>query len=386
MSIYLNNAATTWPKPQSVPDAIYDFIVNRGANVARGSASMRDMQSLDYIFTCRQKLAELFGGYEKCDPRFVTLTSNVTESMNIIIKGFIRPGMKAVTSSMEHNSVLRPLRRAERDGTGLEIIQCSMKGYLDPATLKKAFSQGADIAIINHCSNVSGSLQNIADIAEVCRGSGVPLVLDCAQTGGIVKISAKELGAAAVCFTGHKGLFGPQGTGGIVWDPEFAKRCSPLIEGGTGSLSHEEYQPSQMPDKFEAGTPNVPGIAGLLAALEWIEKEGMDNIRRNEEHLGKMLEEGLKGINGLKIIGPSSDDPRLPVYSVNLKEMDNARIARDLSDIYGIETRPGLHCAPLAHRTLGTFPEGALRISPGHFNTADDICRAVNALAEIAVR
>ena len=164
-----------------------------------------------------------------------------------------------------------------------------MKGYLDPATLKKAFSQGADIAIINHCSNVSGSLQNIADIAEVCRGSGVPLVLDCAQTGGIVKISAKELGAAAVCFTGHKGLFGPQGTGGIVWDPEFAKRCSPLIEGGTGSLSHEEYQPSQMPDKFEAGTPNVPGIAGLLAALEWIEKEGMDNIEKMRNILGKCL-------------------------------------------------------------------------------------------------
>lgn len=385
MSIYLNNAATSWPKPQPVSDAVYDFIVNRGANVARGSASMRDIQSLDYIFSCRQKLAELFGGYEKCDPRFVTLTSNITESINIITKGFIRPGMRAVTSSMEHNSVLRPLRRTESEGISLEIVQCSMKGYLDPAMLKKAFSQRADIAIINHCSNVSGSLQNIADIAEVCRESGVPLVIDCAQTGGIVRVNAEELGAAAVCFTGHKGLFGPQGTGGIVWDPEFAKRCSPLIEGGTGSLSHEEYQPSQMPDKFEAGTPNVPGIAGLLAALEWIESEGMDNIRKKEEYLGKMLEEGLKGIGGLKIIGPSSDDdPRLPVYSVNLREKDNAMIARALSDIYGIETRPGLHCAPIAHRTLGTFPEGALRISPGYFNTADDISHTVSALAEIA--
>ncbi|MGD9666199.1 MAG: aminotransferase class V-fold PLP-dependent enzyme [Synergistaceae bacterium] len=384
MSIYLNNAATTWPKPQCVPDAIYDFIANRGANVARGSASMRDIQSLDNVFTCRQKLAELFGGYQKCDPRFITLTSNVTESINMIIKGFLKPGMRAVTSSMEHNSVLRPLRRAENEGVALNIIQCSLKGYLDPALLKKNLSAGADIAIINHCSNVSGSLQNIQDIAEVCRTSNVPLVVDCAQTAGIIGISAQDLGAAALCFTGHKGLFGPQGTGGIVWDPEFAKICSPLFEGGTGSISHEEFQPSQMPDKFEAGTPNLPGIAGLLASLEWIENEGIDKIRKHEDRLGKMLEEGLMKINGLRIIGPGSDDPRLPVYSVNIRGMDNAKLARDLSDICGIETRPGLHCAPLAHRTLGTFPEGALRISPGYFNTADDINLAVSALTELA--
>lgn len=384
MSIYLNNAATTWPKPQCVPEAIYDFIVNRGANVARGSASIRDIQSLDNIFTCRQKLAELLGGYKKHDPRFITLTSNITESINIIIKGFLRPGMRAITTSMEHNAVVRPLRRAEKEGVLVSILQCSLKGYLDPALLKKSLSDGADIAIINQCSNVSGSLQNIHDIAEVCKKSNVPFVIDCAQTAGIVEMSTENLGAAALCFTGHKGLFGPQGTGGIVWDPEFAKKCDPLYEGGTGSLSHEEFQPSQMPDKFEAGTPNLPGIAGLLASLEWIEKEGIDKIRKHEDHLGKKLEEGLRRINGLKIIGPGHDDPRLPVYSVNINGMDNANIARNLSEIYDIETRPGLHCAPLAHRTLGTFPEGALRISPGYFNTVHDIDFIVNALAEIA--
>ena len=384
MSIYLNNAATTWPKPQCVSDAVYDFIANRGANVARGSASMRDILSLDNVFTCRQKLAELLGGHHKCDPRFITLTSNITESINIIIKGFLRPGMRAVTSSMEHNSVLRPLRRAENEGVVLDIIQCSLKGYLDPAFLKKNLSGGADIAIINHCSNVSGSLQNIQDIADVCRTSNVPLVVDCAQTAGIIAISAQDLGAAALCFTGHKGLFGPQGTGGIVWDPEFAKRCSPLFEGGTGSISHEEFQPSQMPDKFEAGTPNLPGIAGLLASVEWIENEGIDKIRKHEDRLGKMLEEGLMKIEGLRIIGPGPGDPRLPVYSVNIKGKDNAKLARDLSDIYGIETRPGLHCAPIAHRTLGTFPEGALRISPGYFNTSEDIDRILCALTELA--
>ena len=386
MSIYLNNAATTWPKPQIVPEAIYDFIVNRGANVARGSASTRDIQSLDNVFTCRQKLAELLGGYKKHDPRFITLTSNITESINIIIKGFLQPGMRVITTSMEHNAVVRPLRRAEKEGVFVSVIQCSLKGYLDPVLLRKNLSEGADLAIINHCSNVSGSLQNISDIAEVCRESNVPLVVDCAQTAGIVKISAEDLGAAALCFTGHKGLFGPQGTGGIVWDPEFAKRCTPLYEGGTGSLSHEEFQPSQMPDKFEAGTPNLPGITGLLASLEWIEKEGIDKIREHEDQLGRKLEEGLLRINGLKIIGPGHDDPRLPVYSVNINGMDNANIARDLSEVYNIETRPGLHCAPLAHRTLGTFPEGALRISPGYFNTADNIDFTVNALTEIAKR
>ena len=386
MSIYLNNAATTWPKPQIVPEAIYDFIVNRGANVARGSASTRDIQSLDNVFTCRQKLAELLGGYKKHDPRFITLTSNITESINIIIKGFLQPGMRVITTSMEHNAVVRPLRRAEKEGVFVSVIQCSLKGYLDPVLLRKNLSEGADLAIINHCSNVSGSLQNICDIAEVCRESNVPLVVDCAQTAGIVKISAEDLGAAALCFTGHKGLFGPQGTGGIVWDPEFAKRCTPLYEGGTGSLSHEEFQPSQMPDKFEAVTPNLPGITGLLASLEWIEKEGIDKIREHEDQLGRKLEEGLLRINGLKIIGPGHDDPRLPVYSVNINGMDNANIARDLSEVYNIETRPGLHCAPLAHRTLGTFPEGALRISPGYFNTADNIDFTVNALTEIAKR
>ncbi len=384
MSVYLNNAATTWPKPSCVPKAIYDFVANRGANVARGSASTRDIQSLDCVFSCRQRLAELFCGYRNCDPRYVTLTTNITESINIIIKGFLKPGMRAVTTSMEHNSVLRPLRRAESEGTQLEIIQCSMRGYLDPLILRKTLSDGADIAIINHCSNVSGSLQNICDIAEICREAKVPLVIDCAQTAGIVKIGAADLEAAAICFTGHKGLFGPQGTGGIIWCPEFAEMCSPLYEGGTGSVSHEEYQPSQMPDKFEAGTPNLPGITGLLASLEWIENEGMDKIRKHEEHLGAILEEGLKNIHGLKIIGPSGDDPRLPVYSVNIKGKDNAMVARDLSDIYGIETRPGLHCAPLAHRTLGTFPEGALRISPGYFNTEEDIVLIVRALSELS--
>ena len=385
MSIYLNNAATTWPKPLCVSEAVSHFIVSSGANVARGSASSRDIQSLDIVFTCRAKLAEMLGGYEKHDPRYVTLTANITESINIVVKGFLKPGMRAVTSSMEHNAVIRPLRRAEKDGVFVDVVQCGMRGYLDPLQLRKKLSDRADLVIINHCSNVCGSLQNIGDIAEVCSEAGVPLVVDAAQTAGITEIDTEELGLAALCFTGHKGLLAPQGTGGVIWDPEFAKMCSPLYDGGTGSLSHEESQPLLMPDKFEAGTPNLPGIAGLLAAIEWIEKEGSERIREREEMLGHIFENDVKTIEGLKIVGPQPNDPRLPVYSVTLNGKDNAKLARDLSDVYGIETRPGLHCAPMAHKTLGTYPEGTLRISPGYFNTPEDMEKIVTALVELAL-
>ncbi len=384
MSIYLNNAATTWPKPETVASAMYEFIINRGANLARGSASERDIASLDNVLSCRQKLTDLLGGYERRNAKYVTLTSNVTESINIVLKGILKPGMKVITSSMEHNSVIRPLRSAENSGVHVEIVQCSLHGYLDPKTLDRAIEGRADIAIINHCSNVSGSLQDIAAIAEVCAKRKVPLVIDSAQTAGIVPIDSEALGLSALCFTGHKGLFGPQGTGGIIWKPEFAERCAPFIEGGTGSLSHEEHQPSNMPDKFEAGTPNMPGIAGLLAALEWLEKTGIENIKAKEERLGAKLEEGMRNIKGSMILGPRGGDARLPVFSVNIEGKDNACLARDLSDRYGIETRPGLHCAPLAHRTLGSFPEGALRFSPGYFNTEEDIDAAIEALSELA--
>ena len=384
MSIYLNNAATTWPKPVSVASAIYEFITSSGANIARGSASERDIASLDIVFSCRQKLASLLGGYSRHNAKYVTLTSNITESINIVLKGLLKPGMKVVTSSMEHNAVIRPLRGQEDRGVHIEIVQCSLHGYLDPKALDRSLVDGADLAVINHCSNVSGSLQDISAIAEICAKRKVPLVIDSAQTAGVVPIDTEALDISALCFTGHKGLFGPQGTGGIIWKPELAERCAPFIEGGTGSLSHEERQPSQLPDKFEAGTPNLPGIAGFLAAIEWLEKTGIENIRAKENILGSKLEEGLCSIKGLRILGPRGKDQRLPVFSLNIDGKDNSRLARDLSDRYGIETRPGLHCAPLAHRTLGSFPEGALRLSPGYFNTEDDIDAAVYALSELA--
>lgn len=383
MAIYLNNAATTWPKPEPVVKAVLEFMTEGGANLSRGSASKRDLLSLDDVFRCREKVASLFNGYGGNDPAYVTFTSNVTESLNTVIKGTLRDGMKAVTSTMEHNSVIRPLRRAESEGVKVEAVKCSLKGYLDPKSFELALD-GADLAVISHSSNVSGSLQNLEAIAEVCRAKKVPLVLDSAQTAGLVQIDAAGLGLAALCFTGHKSLYAPQGIGGIVWNPDFAERCKPLSDGGTGSRSHEEVQPGTLPDKFEAGTPNMPGIAGLLAALEWLENETLEKVAGKEAELGLMLEEGLRKIKGLRLLGPAEGDPRTHVYSFNIDGLDNASIALRLADRYGIESRPGLHCSPLAHRTLGSFPEGALRLSPGYFNTEDEIEAAIEALNEIA--
>lgn len=383
--VYMNNAATTWPKPQEVPDAVYAFMTRDGANASRGSASERDIKSLDILFTARMKAASLFGGYAKANPKYVTLTSNVTHSLNVVIKGFVKSGMRVVTTSMEHNSVVRPLRELQQNGVAVEVIQASLRGYVDPKKFSEAALERTDLAVVSHCSNVCGSIQPIAEIAEICAKRGIPLVVDCAQTGGILPINASELGLAALCFTGHKGLFGPQGTGGIVWKPEFAEACSPFIVGGTGSLSHEETQPEVMPDKFEAGTMNLPGFAGLDAALDWIDRTGIDAIREREEKLGARLEEGLLSIKGLRLLGSTHGEaPRLPVYAFNVDGKDNGEFANDLSMTYGIEGRPGLHCSPLAHRTLGTFPEGALRLSPGYYTTEDEIDYTIESIRALA--
>lgn len=383
MAIYLNNAATTWPKPPSVAKSMYDFTVNHGANLARGSASTRDIESLDVVLSCRIKLAEMFGACGE-NPACVTFTPSVTYSLNTVMKGFLRHGMRVVTTSMEHNAVIRPLRAAETTGIRVDIVPCSLRGYLDPMTLRRALEEKTDLVVISHCSNVCGSLQNLPELATVCAKKRVPLVVDAAQTAGIVPIDVADLELAALCFTGHKALLGPQGTGGIIWKPEFAEACAPLIEGGTGSFSHDERQPLHMPDKYESGTPNLPGITGLFTALEWIESETTEKIRTREDYLGGKLEEGMRAIKGLRILGPCADDIKLPVFSINLDGKDNGRLARSLFDAYGIETRPGLHCSPLAHRTLGSFPEGGLRLSPGFFNTEEEIDSTLCALSELS--
>ena len=381
-SHYINNAATTWPKPKCVATAMASFLEGRGANLARGSASQRDLGTLDMVTTCRMKIAALFGGPE-ADPRNVTFTANVTESINIVLKGFLKPGMRAATSSMEHNAVMRPLRRLESEGVMVTVMPCTPEGTLEPGTLARELEKGLDLVVLSHASNVCGTVQDLESLAPLCETAGVPLVLDTAQTAGVLPIDGAGCNLAACCFTGHKGLLGPQGTGGILWRDDFATECRPFIEGGTGSFSHEEVQPAVLPDKFEAGTPNLPGLAGLLASLDWLEETGIGTVRRREDELGQRLLAGLLEMPGITLYGKRTMESRLPVFALNFDSLDNGRAALELADRWGIETRPGLHCAPAAHKTLGSFPRGALRISPGFFNTEEEIDLCLEALATL---
>ncbi|MDR2176196.1 MAG: aminotransferase class V-fold PLP-dependent enzyme [Synergistaceae bacterium] len=429
---YLNNAATTWPKPPRVAEAMSEFLTRGGANLARGAASARDIGAMNLVMDCRVKIAELFGGYGR-DPRYVTFCANVTEALNVVLKGFVRnsPNARILLSPLQHNSVTRGLAPGPvmglveaREGALPLVGVGAIKGFFsddvkasslrptggtansppsDPIT-----GPGPTALVVNGGSNVCGTIQPLREIADFCRERGIFLVVDGAQTAGVVPVNVEELGIAAFCFTGHKGLMGPQGIGGIVWNPEFAERVAPLIEGGTGSYSHLETQPSDMPDKFEAGTPNLPGIAGLSAALDWIAETGIENIAARERALGEYFLQGLENFRrslaprGLGVLsygnktaeGRDTMEGRLPVFSVNIINMnekaesgkgrllDNGILAGALAE-RGFETRPGLHCAPRAHRELGTFPEGSLRVSLGYFNTTDELDAFWEALREV---
>ena len=374
---YFNNAATTWPKPECVAEAMRDFLINGGANSSRGTSSKRDMNTMNLILDCRMKLCEFFGGSDALN---VTFTANITESLNIVLRGFLKPGMKVLTSSMEHNAVMRPLRDLESNGVKVEILQADSEGTLNPDDLEKLLKREKfDLMVFAHASNVCGTVQPLKEIAKICRENNLPLVLDTAQTAGLIEINACELGLAALCFTGHKSLMGPQGTGGIIWDQDFAKKVKPIITGGTGSYSHLEIQPEDMPDKFESGTPNLPGIAGLNAALNWLQDTGVKKIFEKENELGKYFLERLKNFDDVILTGKKEMKDRLSVFSFNIKNFDNGILADELS-LKGFETRPGLHCAPSAHKTLGTFPQGALRVSPGYFNNFEEIDKFISEL------
>ena len=380
MGIYLNNAATTWPKPAEVAEAMSKFLLRGGANLARGANSERDLNTLNFVLDCRIKLAEFFNGYEDCDPRYVTFTGNITESLNIVLRGYLKPGMKVLTSSMEHNAVMRPLRFLEQQGVELKVLQCEPDGFLQPERLREALSNGKyDLMVMSHASNVCGTVQDINNIAEICAEHNLNLVLDTAQTAGVIKLDAVKLNLAALCFTGHKGLMGPQGTGGIIWRPDFASKVTPIISGGTGSFSHLEYQPEDLPDKFESGTPNLPGIAGLNAAIDWLNATGIEKIAAREHELGEYFLSRIKKFDKLILSGKQDMNGRLAVFSINFDGFDNGILADELSRM-GFETRPGLHCSPAAHKTLNTFPGGSLRVSLGYLNEREELDKFIDAL------
>ena len=377
--IYLDNASTSFPKAPTVATAMSDYITNRGININRGSYSLAyDVE--DIIYTTRQRLHTLFNGH---DPSHVIFTQNVTMSLNMVIKGLLKAGDHVLVSSMEHNAVMRPLTQLLDKGITFDIIPCDVTGSIELDSIKSLIRPNTVAIITNHASNVCGTIQPLELIGSICKAHNLQFIVDAAQTAGVIPIDVKACHIDALCFTGHKGLLGPQGIGGIILTKEMAQTLPPLIAGGTGSFSHLETMSTHMPDAFEAGTLNLPGIIGLNEGLAYIESQGMENIHNHELALTQSFLEGLQEIEHINVIGKQNLQDRTAVVSITIDGMDPANIASELESTYHIMTRVGLHCAPRAHQTLGTYPEGTVRFSFGYANTLKDVEAALSALNTI---
>ena len=377
--IYLDNASTSFPKAPTVATAMSDYITNRGININRGSYALAyDVE--DTIYTTRQRLNTLFNGH---DPSHVVFTQNVTMSLNMVIKGLLKAGDHVLVSSMEHNAVMRPLTQLLDKGITFDIIPCDKTGSIQLESMDSLIRPNTVAMIINHASNVCGTIQPLESIGPICKAHSLQFIVDAAQTAGVISIDVKACHIDALCFTGHKGLLGPQGIGGIILTKEMAQTLTPLIAGGTGSFSHLETLPTHMPDAFESGTLNLPGIIGLNEGLAYIESQGMENIHNHELALTQSFLEGLQSIDGINIVGKQNIQDRTAVVSITIDGMDPASIAYELESNYHIMTRVGLHCAPRAHQTLETYPEGTVRFSFGYANTHKDVETALSALHRI---
>ena len=377
--IYLDNASTSFPKAPTVATAMSDYITNRGININRGSYALAyDVE--DIIYTTRQRLNTLFNGH---DPSHVIFTQNVTMSLNMVIKGLLKSGDHVLVSSMEHNAVMRPLTQLLDKGITFDTIPCDSTGFIQMDSIEPLIRPNTVALIINHASNVCGTIQPLESIGPICKAHNLQFIVDAAQTAGVIPIDVKACHIDALCFTGHKGLLGPQGIGGIILTKEMAQTLTPLIAGGTGSFSHLETLPTHMPDAFESGTLNLPGIIGLNEGLAYIESQGMENIHNHELALTQAFLEGLQSIDGINIVGKQNIQDRTAVVSITIDGMDPANIAYELESTYHIMTRVGLHCAPRAHQTLRTYPEGTVRFSFGYANTHKDVESALSALNTI---
>ncbi|MBE6027926.1 MAG: aminotransferase class V-fold PLP-dependent enzyme [Clostridiales bacterium] len=380
--IYLDNGATSFPKPREVADAVYEYMTSIGANINRGGYQVAyDLEGT--VFETREMLVEMFGG---SDCKNVVFTKNVTESLNVVLKGFLKPGDHILCSSMEHNAVMRPLVQLSKKGVEFDRIPGTERGELVLDAVEGMIKDNTVAIVMTHASNLVGTVNPLKEVGAICQKHGLKFIVDSAQSAGIIPIDMKEMHIDALCFTGHKSLLGPQGIGGFVLDEGMIGLIDPLLSGGTGSISHTEEIPDFMPDRFEPGTMNIPGIVGLNAGLKWIKEKGLDAIREHELGLTKRFIDGiipLEEAGKLKIIGLKGTEGRTGVVSVQTLDVDCADAAFRLDYEYGIETRVGLHCAPNAHKTLGTYPTGTIRFSFGNFNTEDDVDAAVKALTEI---
>ncbi|MCL5058297.1 MAG: aminotransferase class V-fold PLP-dependent enzyme [Actinobacteria bacterium] len=377
--IYFDNAATTWPKPPEVIDAVTRCIRDLGANPGRAGHKM-SVKAGEMVDSTRKKLARLFNIEASAYERIV-FTVNATGALNLAIKGLLKKGDHVITSTMEHNSVTRPLYRLEREGVQVTRVRCAGDGSIDPGEIKKSIKQNTKLIAIIHASNVTGTVMPAEEIGSIAGEAGALFLLDAAQSAGVLDIDVKRMNISLLAFPGHKSLLGPTGTGGLYIRDGLVLET--LKEGGTGSQSDLPGMPETLPERYEAGTLNTTGIAGLEAGIDFIMKTGMDKIRDHELRLTQLFIEGAQRVPGLKIYGPTGDAPRVPVVSFLIEGRKSPEIGGLLDKNYDIACRAGLHCAPDAHRTLDTFDKRLVRFSFSFFNKEEEVIRAVDCLEEI---
>jgi cysteine desulfurase / selenocysteine lyase len=377
--IYLDHAATSWPKPPKVLTAMHDFLEKTGGNPGR-SGHRLSIEAGRTVYDAREAVAELFNA---ADPLRVIFTLNATHAINLALHGLLRPGDRVVTSGIEHNAVMRPLRAMPVE---LSVVPCHPDGSLDLEEAAAAITPGAKLVALNHASNVMGTILPVAQVAELARRAGALVLVDAAQTAGALPIDMQALGIDLLAFTGHKALLGPPGTGGLVIGERVdTGSLEPLYRGGTGSRSEFEIQPEDCPDKYESGTPNGVGIAGLGAGVRSVLDQGAEAIRYHERRLAQALAEGLANIRGVTVYGPTDPGERTATVSFTVAGRRVSEIGLRLDEEHDVLCRVGLHCAPAAHRTIGTFPEGTVRFAGGLSTTPADVEHAIAALAQIVI-
>lgn len=377
--IYLDNAATSFPKPTQVYQCMDDFFRHRAANPGRAGYRLSTEAERE-VEGARKVLASLFGVR---DPNRIVFTLNATDAINMALKGLLVEGDHVVTSTLEHNSVTRPLAGLERRGViSVTRVAASNGRFLQPELIGRAITSRTRLIVVTHASNVLGTVQPIRDIGRLARERGIIFMIDAAQSAGVWPINVEEDFVDLLAFTGHKGLFGPPGTGGLY----VGERADvlPWREGGTGVDSESLLHPERLPFLLEGGTPNFLGIVGLRAGVEFILQTGLDVVQEHGLRLLRKIMEGFKGDERFVLYGPEANEKRLPIISLNIKGLEPSLVGSILDESYGIAVRSGLHCAPLTHRGIGSFPQGTLRVSPGYFNTEDDIALLTSALIEIA--
>lgn len=376
-SIYLDNAATSFPKPKAVIDNMMNYMTNCGANPSRGSSSTT-LASNRAIYECRENLASFFG-FDKTEN--VIFTNNITSSLNIILHALLKNSDHVIASSMEHNSVLRPLQKLKNEiNIDVDFVQANKEGFINIKDVEVCFKTNTKAVILSHASNLTGSIQDITQIGKLCKKYGVFFIVDCAQTAGVIPINMKESNINALAFTGHKSLFGPQGIGGFIIDDSINEQMHVVFAGGTGSSSYSLDQPLELPDKFECGTLNSAGIIGLNTGINFIREQGIENIKNHEEALCKYALDELSKIEDIIIYGSMDEKKRTSTILFNIKNVDSSELGFYLDSEKNIVTRTGIHCAPLAHKTIGSHPHGGVRISIGYFNAKDDIDALIDAL------